>query len=545
MTADRIGVIDEWMGMLRAGQVNRRTFIGRMVMLGVSTTMIGSLLEACSSPTSTTGGGQPKRGGTLVIGYQVEIPQLEPHTSPGTSSVRFHQLIYNSLLKFDDNLAPVGDLVQDGWKVSADGLTYTFTLKPNLKFHNGDPVTSDDVKFTIERILDPKIAAIGKSFISSVASVDAPSPDTVVLHLSTPSAALPVYLAGYETVIISKKVAQSGDLSKIENAIGTGPFKVDKWVPDSYMTLARNPTFHEPGKPYLDGLRVNIIPNEDDLLAAFRANSLDLTWTDSATFAKKADAVSAVSVVRVPALAYNLFFVQTAVPPLDNPDVRTALSYALDRNALIQGASLGEGVLSGPIPPANKRWARPVTDWADYKPDPAKAKQMLAAAGFPNGFSFTMYTQTSNPSHAPAMAQIAQAQWAQIGVKVNIQLMEFAAWVQKWLKADISIVPANNSGAPDPDFYLYRYFHSTGNLQFISGNFHTSELDGLLDKGRQSSDYATRKAAYDRAQEILVTGHPFYWTYSGYLYTLQSKRMHGFTALANDSIQNVRNIWLS
>ncbi len=545
MTSDQIGVVDEWMAMLRAGRVGRRAFIGRMLMLGVSTTMIGALLEACATSSTSSTGGQPKRGGTLVVGYQVEIPQLEPHTSPGTSSVRFHQLIYNSLLKFDDNLQPVGDLVQDGWKVSDDGLTYTFTLRPNLKFHNGDPVTADDVKFTIERILDPKVPAIGRSFISSVASVDAPSADTVVLHLSKPSAALPVYLAGYETVIISKKVAQSGDLSKIENAIGTGPFKVDKWVPDSYMTLVRNPNFHESGKPYLDGLRVNIIPTEDDLLAAFRANTLDMTWTDNATFAKKADAVSQIKVVRVPALAYNLFFVQTAVPPLNNPDVRTALSYALDRNALIQGASLGEGVLSGPIPPGNKRWARPVTDWADYKPDVAKAKQMLSAAGYADGFSFTMFTQTSNPAHAPAMAQIAQAQWAQVGVKVNIQLMEFAAWVQKWLKADITIVPANNSGAPDPDFYLYRYFHSTGNLQFISGNFHTAELDALLDKGRQSSDYATRKAAYDKAQEILVNGHPFFWTYSGYQYTLQSKRVQGFTALANDSIQNVRNIWLS
>src|SRR5437773_11211458 len=149
---EQTAVIDHWFGLLQQGRVSRRAFVGRMALLGVSATTIGWLLDACGPSNSTTTTGQPKRGGTMTIGYQVEIPQLEPHTSPGTSSVRFHQLIYNSMLKFDASLKPVGDLVADGWNVSSDGSTYTFTLKPNVKFSNGDPLTSEDTKYSLDRV---------------------------------------------------------------------------------------------------------------------------------------------------------------------------------------------------------------------------------------------------------------------------------------------------------------------------------------------------------------------------------------------------------
>src|SRR5258708_33875653 len=105
------------------------------------------------------------------------------------------------------------------------------------------------------------------------------------------------------------------------------------------------------------------------------------------------------------------------------------------------------------------------------------------------GVDCTKDRQSSYPSYAPQMAQIAQAQWAPIGVKVNVQQMEFAAWLQYWQKAQFTVIPSNNSGQPDPDYYLYRWWHSTGNLQFVSGHWHSAELDVLLDRGRQSSDF--------------------------------------------------------
>jgi peptide/nickel transport system substrate-binding protein len=544
-------VIERWMLQLQTGQVTRRAFVRRMAMLGLSLPTISWLLAACGvSPSGSplasgsAAAGGPRTGGTLVINYLDEIPALEPHTSPATASVRFFQLIYTTLLRFDADLNPVSDLAET-WDVSEDGLTYTFMLRPDLKFSNGDPLTSEDVKFSFDRILDPDVPAIGASFYSEVDSVEAVDPTTVIFHMKQPAAAIPVYLAGTESVIISKKIAESGDLTKIENAIGSGPFKVDEWVPDSHMTLSRNPNFYEEGKPYIDGIRVNIVPNEDAVLAAFASNATDFAVSLDGRFGKQAQSAGGLNVLSTQALGYYLFFNQTAVEPINNPKVRDALNYALDRQGIIQAASLGEGSISGPIPPANTRWAKPTSDWPQYTRDLDKARQLLSDAGLPDGFSFKMLTQTSDPVNAPTIAETVQAQWAEIGVTVDIELMEFSAWVQHWLDATFTIIPGNNSGAPDPDFYLYRYFHSTGNLQFVTGNFNTPELDAALDEGRTSTDFDTRKAAYDKAQDILVEGAPFYWLYSGFIYTILSPRVKDYAPRADESIANLRDAWLT
>ena len=156
-----------------------------------------------------------------------------------------------------------------------------------------------------------------------------------------------------------------------------------------------------------------------------------------------------------------------------------------------------------------------------------------------------MLTQTSDPVNAPTIAETVQAQWADIGVTVDIELMEFSAWVQHWLDATFTIIPGNNSGAPDPDAYLYRYFHSTGNLQFVTGNFNTPELDAALDEGRTSTDFAVRKAAYDKAQDILVKGAPFFWLYSGFIYTVMSPKVQNYVPRGDESLANIRDAWLS
>jgi len=544
-------VIERWMLQLQTGQVTRRAFVRRMALLGVSFPTISWLLAACGvtesgSPVASGSAGPvtPRKGGTLVINYLDEIPALEPRTSPATASVRFFQLVYTTLLRFDENLEPIPDLAES-WDVSEDGLTYTFMLRPDLKFSNGEPLTSEDVKFSFDRILDPDVPAIGASFYSEVDSIEASDPTTVVFHMKNPAAAIPVYVAGTESVIVSKKIAEAGDLTKIENAIGSGPFKVDEWVPDSHMTLSRNPNFYEEGKPYIDGIRVNIVPNEDAVLASFASNATDFAVSLDGRFGKQAKAAGGLNVLSQEALGYYLFFNQTAVEPINNPKVRDALNYALDREGIIAAASLGEGSLSGPIPPANTRWAKPTSDWPQYTRDLDKARQLLSDAGLPDGFSFKMLTQTSDPVNAPTIAETVQAQWAEIGVTVDIELMEFSAWVQHWLDATFTIIPGNNSGAPDPDFYLYRYFHSTGNLQFVTGDFNTPELDAALDEGRTSPDFDTRKAAYDTAQDILVAGAPFYWLYSGFIYSILSPRVKDYVPRADESIANLRDAWLS
>ncbi len=531
---------------LLEGSISRSDFLQRMMAIGVSMSAAVGLLESLTWSDALAAPAQaPKRGGTLRIAYTDEIPALDPHTSPSESSIRFFFLIHATLLKLDTHLKPVGDLAQS-FKVSNGGTRYVFTLHPNLKFSNGWALTSADVKASFERILNPKTVAIASSFFANITTITTPNPHTVVFQLSSPNAALTAYLTSMNAAILPARLLNAGaDMSKIENAIGAGPFKVTKWVPDSYMTLSRNTHFYESGKPYVDHVKVTIQPTATSLLASMRQNSTDFTYSLDAIVGKEAAAAHSLKVMRVPDLSYYLLFLQTARDPFIKKAARQAVSYAIDRHAIIAGANLGEGVPVGPVAAGLTRYAYPTSKLAGYKRDVKKAKQLLAQAGQGQGFKFTLLTQTSDPDNAPAIAQVVQSQLSDVGISADVQLMQFSAWVQDWLKADYQMMPGNNGGGPDPDYYLYRYFYSGGNLNFVTGHWKSSQLDTLLLKGRTSSKFAVRKAAYDKAQQILVDASPFIWLYSGFLYSIMQSKVQGFVPRANHSLVGLRDVWLS
>lgn len=531
---------------LLEGNIDRRVFLQRMVALGVSATVAAALLEsltwsdAVAAPTES-----PKRGGTLRIAYTDEIPALDPHKSPSESSIRFFFLIHATLLKLDTHLKPVGDLAQS-FKISNGGLKYTFILRPNLKFSNGWALTSADVKATFERILDPKTVAIASSFFANIKAIHTPNAHTVVFDLSAPNAALTAYLTSMNSAILPARLLTTGaDVSKINNAIGAGPFKVTQWVPDSFMNLSRNTHFHEAGKPYVDHVKVTIQPNASSLLASMRQHSTDFTYSLDAIVGKEAVAAHSLKVMRVPDLSYYLLFLQTARDPFIKKAARQAVSYAIDRHAIIAAANLGEGVAVGPVSAGLSRYALPTSRLPGYKRDVKKAKQLLAKAGQTQGFKFTLLTQKTDPDNAPAIAQVVQSQLGDVGISADVQLMEFSAWVQDWLKADYQMMPGNNGGGPDPDYYLYRYFYSGGNLNFVTGHWKSAQLDTLLLKARASSKFSVRKTAYDKAQKILVDASPFIWLYSGFLYSIMQTKVQGFVPRANHSLVGLRDVWLS
>src|SRR5579884_9419 len=537
-------VID-WTEAFLTGDVSRRGFLEGLLGAGLTMAAATQLVQSLAPVDVLAASVKPKRGGTLTIGYPDEIPALDPHTSPSESSIRFFYLVYSSLLMLDKHLKPVPDLAES-MHISPNGLKYTFKLRKGLKFSNGWPLTSKDVKATFERILNPKTVAIASSFYANIKEIATPDAHTVVFHLSSPNAALPTYLTSMNSAILPARLINSGaDFGKIQNSIGAGPFKVSKWVQDNYMLLSRNPHFYEPGKPYVDHIKVSIHPTTASLLAAMRGGAVDYTWTLDAITGREAGAGNALNVIRTPDLSYYLLFLQTADAPFKSKYTRQAISYAIDRKAIISGANLGEGEPVGTIPVGLKRYALPTSKLAGYKRDINKAKQLLAQGGQKNGFQFTLLTQRTDPDNAQAIAQIVQSQLKDIGLTANINLMDFTAWVQYWLKADYQMMPGNNGGGPDPDVYLYRYFYSQGNLNFVTGHWHSHDLDHQLTVGRSTNNLKVRKAAYDKAQKVLVDGSPFIWLYSGYLYSILSKKVHGFSPRANHSLVGIRDVWLS
>lgn len=500
-----------------------------------------SPVAAAVSPTLAPAPPAGKRGGTLVLARQGEVTNLDPQKVPAFTSQRVFELVYSRLTSLTADLAVQPDLAES-WTVSPDGKTYTFKLRP-AKFHNGDPLTSADVKFTFDRILTVD-GSVAKSLFTDIDHVDTPDPSTAVFVLKQPNVTILPYMASANASIVSQKVADANqnDLSKKEAAIGSGPFKLAEWVPDNYMLLQANTSYFLQGLPYLDAVRINVVPDQAGIVAALRTGAADMAIIEDARAAQSLRDEQAVTLDAKPSPNYNLLFVNTARKPFDNLKVRQAMSYAIDRQQIVDAVALGEGDVTGPIAPALTQFALPVSQYPSYTRDVAKAKQLLQDANV-GPIEFTMLTETSEPSYAKDIAQLVQQQLAEVGIKMNIELLEFNQWVQRWLKADFDMAPGLNGGQADPDYYVFRYFTTDGNLNFVT-SYKDDTVSNAIKEARTTNDLARRKQLYQTVQTGLVDGAPFIWLYVGRDYMAYQNSTKGFVHIPTGNISYLRQTWL-
>src|SRR5256714_558852 len=259
--------------------------------LSAAILILATVIAACaptpSAGPSPTGGNQPKKGGTLILARAGEVTTLDPHKVPAFTSARVFELVYSYLMRLDENLGVQPDLAESVPTTSSDGKTVTVKIRSGVKFHNGDPLTSADVKYTFDRIIDTKTAAVARSFFTDVDTITTPDATTVVFNLKNPNAALLAYMAHPNTGIVSKKIGEANaDLSKKETAIGSGPFKLAEWVPDNFMRFEANKDYYVAGQPYLDGIRINVVPDESSITAALRTKAADMGIVTDAKGAK-------------------------------------------------------------------------------------------------------------------------------------------------------------------------------------------------------------------------------------------------------------------
>jgi peptide/nickel transport system substrate-binding protein len=343
--------------------------------------------------------------------------------------------------------------------------------------------------------------------------------------------------------VVSAKVAQAagGDLSRKEHAIGSGPFRLAEWAPDNFMRFEAFREFYVQGQPYLDGVRINIVPDEAGIVAALRTRAADMALIADARVAETLGRETGLAVSAKPSLNYHLLFLNTTRKPLDNPKVRQAIAYAIDRKQIIDTVALGNGDPTGPIPPALTLYALPTGEYPLYRRDVGRARQLLQESGA-GPVTLTILTQTTEPVYAKDIAQIVQQQLGEVGIKLQIELLEFGQWVQRWLKADFDMAPGLNSGQPDPDFYLFRYFTNDGNLNFVHG--WQNPASDAVKQARTTAEVARRKELYATAQRELVQGVPFVWLYVGRDYVGLPATTKGFVHLPTGSIAYLRQTWL-
>jgi len=515
-------------------QVVEQTRVVEATKIVEQTKVVEKVVTATPPPTPA-----PKRGGTLIAARAADATGIDPHKQTAFASFRMLELIYDPLFAFDKDLKIVPNLAES-WKFSDDAKTLTVTLRKNVKFHTGNPMTSEDVKFSFERILDEKTGAAARSTFAGIDKMDTPDPYTIVFTLKAPNAAILSAMTNPNSAIIDKKAVTGGaDPAKVD--VGTGAFMIDKWDPDRTFTMKANKDFWLPGLPRLDAIEWRTIPDESSILAGLRAKTLDWAFINDPRVAIRAGAGgSTLNISRAPALAYHVLQLNAKRPMFTDVRVRQAIACAIDRQEVLDTASLGEGEVTGPATPPFYR--ANLNDLFCYKKDVDKAKQLLADAKVTN-LKFKIMAATGEPPTAVAEAQNIQAQLKKIGIETEIETLELGVYVDRWLKADFDAVVALNGGNPDPDVMFYRYWHSTGNLNKVA-NYASPEIDKLLEQGRAVADPEKRKPIYIEIQKKLTEAAPWVWLYVGYEYRVGQPYVKGFTPLPNGSLIYLREAWL-
>ncbi len=499
--------------------------------------LIVLLAGLAASPTMAQA---PKRGGTLIVAQNADITGFDPHTLPAFPTVRALGLIYDTLVTVDANLK-VGPGLAESWKFSTDGLKLTLNLRKGVKFHNGDPFTSADVKYTLERILDEKTKALVRANFVDVKSVDTPDDNTAVLNLAQPNVSIVTALADPNAAIVSAKSAGK-DLTDQANVNGTGPFKFESWEPNQRLVLAANKDYWEKGLPYLDKIEIRVIPEESSILAALRAGEVNFAVLNDPAVATQIKSGSGLSLVRTTALAYHVLQLNSSRKVLQDQKVRQALSCAIDRQQVVDTAALGEGQVTGPntIP----LYRTPLNQLFCYKPDLNKAKSLLKEAGMDKGFEFTAIVATQEPPTGVNEAQNIADQLSKIGVTMKIESMDLDAYVKRWLAADFDAAIALNGGRADPHLMHSRYWNSQGNLNKVAA-YGDKTLDDLLSQGQKATDQTKRITIYQNFEKHLVEEAPWIWLYTGYEYRAMQDNVKNYVATPLVSIYYLRQTWIN
>jgi peptide/nickel transport system substrate-binding protein len=474
------------------GRVTRRDFVRGAAAAGAALTAGPWLAETAQ------GAPAPVRGGRLTVGVQADIPHLDPHRSGLTISYVCLSPMYQGLTELGPNLELRPQLATS-WNVSPDGLSWTFALRRGVRFHNGRTLTSRDVRFSVERILDPKTGARGRGDLSSIASIDTPNPTTVVFRLKSPFGFFPNKLATSYQAILPPEAVDAGN--NVTKPIGTGAFQFGEWVTNDHLTMRRFDGYWDAGKPYVDEVMLKPIPDETVRLTALQTG--DVAIVDSVPQARLQALFAQPSRDYVIRLVrggggQGVIVLNTRHKPFDNAGVRRAVAYALNKREMVDAQYRGWGVTDNQNFSPTSPWYLPVKD-RPY--DVARAKSLLAEAGMPNGFKITM--QIANGYGFPEVAQVFQAQMRRIGVDVAIQVYDVPTWANRINTGNYDIDLTGFFAKVDPDDAYYRYSHSNGGVWQLSGYLADAELDRLLDEGRTEADVAKAKATYTRVVEIL------------------------------------------
>jgi peptide/nickel transport system substrate-binding protein len=479
------------------------------------------------------GGGSEASNEKFIVARTGDVDVLDPHKATAFQSFQTLGLIYDMLVNVDAEGEIVPELAEK-WELGNGGREMTFTLRENVKFHGGASMTSADVKASLERVLDEKTGAVGRSNITSVKKVTAPNPNTVTLQLAHPDSSLLYALASVNMAILPK--ADAGKAKLDNSPDGTGPFKFVARKPGSSFIVGSNRDYWD-GAPKLRRVEIRVIDDEASVLASLRAGSSQMGVLTDPSVVRQVKGGD-LTVERADALAYHVLMLNGRRGPLKDEKVRQAITCAIDREENVKTAAFGEGEPTGPIT-SPKFESDPTEGLPCDPPDPATAQSLLREAGA-GDLTLKTIVMTGGYTTAVNEAQNLQAQLRKIGVRLDIEQLETNAYVERWLAADFDAAVALNGGSNDPYIMYGRYFTKDGSLAEPAG-LASPKLDALLQRGLRTTDEEERKTIYaDLSRELMRTA-PWAWTWRGYEYRVISDRVKGFTVPPDGSMKGLKD----
>lgn len=425
----------------------------------------------------------------LVIGMQLEPPHLDPTAG---AAAAIDEVTYSNLFESLTRIDARGEVVPglaESWEVSPDGLTYTFKLRPGVTYHDGTGFDSADVKFALDRARGADSVNAQKGYFAAIGSVETPDPLTAVVTLTRPDGQFLFNMGSNDAAIVAPESAATNR----QKPVGTGPFRFDRWVSGDRVVLVRNPGFRDPAVPKLGEVVFRFISDPAAQLNAMRSGDVDAFPNIGATESLpvlEADGNFTVTVGTTE--GETVLALNNARKPFDDVRVRRAVAHAVNRQDVIDGAMFGYGT------PIGSHFAPHRAGYVEltglYPHDPAKARALLAEAGYPDGFDAVI--RLPPPVYARRGGEIVAAQLAEAGIRLRIEPMEWAPWLEQVFRGrDFDMTIVSHVEPLDIDIY--------GRPDYYFG-YRSERFAAVLDELSRTVEPDRRAALYGDAQRILA-----------------------------------------
>ncbi len=497
---------------LKQGRLSRRNFLVYAALMGVSATT-ASALAACAptaptdapsaapeAPAADTGAADAPAGeasGTLRVAWEIPV-QLDPAFASSDSEISILNAVYDYLVDIDteSNIQP---RLATEWDISEDGLTYTFTLAEGVQFHDGTPLTANDVVWTFDRLRDPSLELPTADLYANIASITAVGDNQVEFTLTETNPFFLYDLSDNHALIVQ---AEATDLGSTFN--GTGPFRVVNYSAEDRMDLEANPNYFIEGKPGVQALEFTFFSDQAAAVDALRGGQIDLVMRMPTPLYLSLDGEPGLVAVNVPTNGFDLVRLRSDQEPGNNPQVIQAMKLATDRTTIFDTVTLGLGAVGrdSPIGPLFAAYYSEETPIPARDPEAARA--LLAEAGYPDGLQLDLHVPDSGDR--PDTAVMLKEQWAEAGIDVNVIVEPESVYYGEngWL--DVTLGITGWGSRPTPQFYLDVMLVS--DAIWNESHFSDEEFDRLAQIAGTTMDEQERIDAYHEIQRILIERGP-------------------------------------